>query len=412
MVSLLNTNIVVEQGNDDMLDPIGYWFETGEGWDDIPPDAQARIKAWLKGDLTEAVLKEHPGHGSQLVHGNRGGVHNASPGPGVGPTPTGKHVLRRTRPGGAGVFGREAPGWQDDARKGRTTRVFGTATEKALVEGPVGLMVENTDGTSWVGVSRIGGHTAFCKPANGDYDGQHDADGVLAPRVDDDGVVTVPGGTGPERELAAHYIDKALGGIVGTPAAVVRTGVYEGKGILYSGDEFEMTKDTRWSVVEDAGAHITAVGGTVARGYVQPTDVSPSEQRKLALFDSLIGNTDRHPDNYIGWHDKAGAAHITPIDHALSFPRRSGWGNSIFQTDSHRLNKSERALVTKVYKNRAKVRRDLRAILHDDEAVDGFFHRLEFVNRTGRTIDVYDIGKTRSSRPRSGDWSVLSQITA
>jgi hypothetical protein len=44
---LLDLHVDLDQPNDDEVNPIDYWFATGEGWEDIPPDAQARILMWL-----------------------------------------------------------------------------------------------------------------------------------------------------------------------------------------------------------------------------------------------------------------------------------------------------------------------------------------------------------------------------
>jgi hypothetical protein len=420
---MLDAHVRVEEPDDDWVDPVDYWWATGEGWENIPPAQQRAISGRISGTVKEAVLKEHPGHStgtSQNVHGRRGGA-----GGGVSATPVAKHGMRRIRPGGAGVFGREAPGWQDNARRGKTVRVFGTSTEKAMAEGAVSDLQENGGGSTWSGTAQIGGHLCYVKPENGYSDFTTDNDGNVAPRIDDAGDAVIPAGTEPERELAAHYLDKALGGAgVGAPPVVVRTGIGDVTGQREpSMDSFSTDATTRWTVTEDAGAHIKAVGGKVTPFLVNPGALPAAEQRKLALFDSLIGNTDRHEDNYIGWEDKQGGMHITPIDHGLSFPRRAGWGNHDFQQGSMRLSKTEKAAVANLVKHRGKVRRDLTAILKDPEAVEGFFHRLDFVHRTGRTIDVYDINKVssstssqayRNSHPgsKTGEWAFLSEIGA
>lgn len=66
----LDPTVDVGLGNDDWVDPVDRWFSTGEGWDDLTEEEQARVNAVL--GLSEAVLLEHPGNHDQKVHGRRG----------------------------------------------------------------------------------------------------------------------------------------------------------------------------------------------------------------------------------------------------------------------------------------------------------------------------------------------------
>jgi hypothetical protein len=39
----IDTHVDVDLPNDDWVDPVDYWWATGEGWENIPPDQQAEV---------------------------------------------------------------------------------------------------------------------------------------------------------------------------------------------------------------------------------------------------------------------------------------------------------------------------------------------------------------------------------
>lgn len=74
-----------------------------------------------------------------------------------------------------------------------------------------------------------------------------------------------------------------------------------------------------------------------ARTGVNPLRKLDNEQiGSIALFDAIIGNYDRHGNNYMV--DKKGAGDIHLIDHGLSFPEEDVgvWGNHIFADEAQR----------------------------------------------------------------------------
>jgi hypothetical protein len=418
---VLDTHVITEEKNDDWVDPVDYWFATGEGWEDIPLDQQRQIEADIRGSIVEAWLMEHPGHPSQKVHNpHRGG--------GVAParaqSPGSRPRSRPHRPGGHGAFGREVAGWQTEARKGGSVRIFGTAIEKHLAEGQITHeFMETGGGTTVVGLIEIDGRKHYTKPDDGFCDNSVDVDGLpSADRVDSDGRAVIPVDTAPERELASYYVDHALGGLVNAPAVVIRQGgIAEGETFQrYAGSEFMADSTNRWAVVQNAEERMPA--GASATIVDRFSDLPVSDQRRIAMFDSLIGNSDRHSGNWYAYTDAGGTDRVIPIDHSLSFPRRQpDWGNFDSMQTSHKLRASDVKALKTIRTQRAKVRRDLMAILNDTEAVDGFFHRVDFMLRKGRTIDVYDLnalgaagvipnsGGTRFTSPRDS-WARLSEL--
>jgi hypothetical protein len=42
---MLDAHVNVVEPNDDWVDPVDYWWATGEGWEDIPPEQQNAILA-------------------------------------------------------------------------------------------------------------------------------------------------------------------------------------------------------------------------------------------------------------------------------------------------------------------------------------------------------------------------------
>jgi hypothetical protein len=39
----IDTHVNVDEPNDDIVDPVDYWFATDEGWENIPPERQAEL---------------------------------------------------------------------------------------------------------------------------------------------------------------------------------------------------------------------------------------------------------------------------------------------------------------------------------------------------------------------------------
>jgi hypothetical protein len=134
--------------------------------------------------------------------------------------------------------------------------------------------------TSYIGL--VGGVKCLIKPQSG-----------LVPIRSD-----IPSKSDNQREMAARVVNARMGGLVDMPTAVVRN-------IPGLGSSFVQ----EWR------------DGQTLNSYHDLTD---AELHKTAMFDYLIGNTDRHPGN--GLID---GSHFISIDHGLSFPQdRMGHFNS------------------------------------------------------------------------------------
>jgi hypothetical protein len=116
------------------------------------------------------------------------------------------------------------------------------------------------------------------------------------------------------REYAAAYVGdvlRASGVEVNTPTVVIRD-------ISTMGFPGETERDGR-AVVMSWADHVGERGGAdlgaeARHGFV---DLPPARQRDFAFFDHLIGNTDRHDQNYFIAKD---GQDLFPVDHGLSFP--------------------------------------------------------------------------------------------
>ena len=110
---------------------------------------------------------------------------------------------------------------------------------------------------------------------------------------------SIPNGTDLQREYATYLFAKMVPGLVEVPAMALR--VVGGETVL------AMEKINGEHALWDA-----------------PRGVSVTLKRNMALFDTIVGNTDRHGANYFLRRNAKGEKRIIAIDHGLCFPIPQG----------------------------------------------------------------------------------------
>lgn len=111
---------------------------------------------------------------------------------------------------------------------------------------------------------------------------------------------------------------------------------------------------------------------------------------RVALLDSIIGNLDRHSDNWLVRR----SGRVVAIDHGLAFPigEAKEWGN--YEAIEKRLAEGRAALtdaeeaMLKKLKSDRMLDQELRNLL-DGHAVDLFYRRIEETLAAGRVINFY-----------------------
>lgn len=166
-----------------------------------------------------------------------------------------------------------------------------------------------------------------------------------------------------QREEAAYVVDRFLGHLARVPPCVA-SGL-EGR----------------------AGALKLFVpcGPCAERG----TEVGEEDYRRIAIFDHVIGNLDRHHGNWLV--DETGRP--VPIDHGLAFPLANGdQGHTNFNFDrTFELNDEEQARLAGFLERRDEVARELSPLLNP-RAVAAMFERVEAMLATGRVSHAWRTG--------------------
>jgi hypothetical protein len=162
----------------------------------------------------------------------------------------------------------------------------------------------------------------------------------------------VPQGTQSQREEAAYLVDRKLGHLARVPPAVC-SGLEGREGSL----------KLLVSQAQDA-----------ARKGGPQQEIGPADQRRIAIFDHVIGNLDRHSGNYLLDPD----GRPIPIDHGLAFPVKNGsQGFTNFHFDaSFQLDPKEKALLAGFLADRQAVEAELKSLL-EPEAIQAMFERVE-----------------------------------
>ena len=105
-----------------------------------------------------------------------------------------------------------------------------------------------------------------------------------------------------------------------------------------------------------------------------PAKTAPEDYRRIALFDHVVGNLDRHSGNFLVDNDHR----PVPIDHGLAFPLKNGeQGTHNFKFDaSFQLNNEEKATLRKFSAESESIREELSELL-EPKALDAMFARVD-----------------------------------
>lgn len=174
---------------------------------------------------------------------------------------------------------------------------------------------------------------------------------------------SVPNGTDLHREYATYLFAKMVPGLVEVPAMALRS--VNGAEVLC----MEMV-----------------VGGQHALWSDAPLKgVSITLKRNMALFDAIVGNTDRHGANYFIKRNAKGEKRIIAIDHGLCFPIPQGGyidcGTSDFMRNEALPAWCVRWL-NKVSGMETKIRKTLAPYI-EPEAIDQVFVRVNWMLKRG-----------------------------
>ena len=167
------------------------------------------------------------------------------------------------------------------------------------------------------------------------------------------------------REAAAYQVDKLLGHLARVPVASA-TGLAGREGTLS-----------------------LLVPGTPARELGDRQELlgrlRPDDYRRIALFDYVIGNLDRHGGNWL----LDGNLRPIPIDHGLAFPCKNA-PQSTLNLDFREpltLNNSERSRLSHFADQEPQIRAQLASLL-ENEALDAMFERVHRALKRG-CIDTF-----------------------
>jgi Phosphatidylinositol 3- and 4-kinase len=166
----------------------------------------------------------------------------------------------------------------------------------------------------------------------------------------------IPAGTQAKREEAAYLVDRHLGHLGRVPPAV-SSGLEGRSGSL----KFLVTQ------------------GTDQKDGQIP-EFSTKDYRRMALFDHVIGNLDRHTGNFLVDQNER----PIPIDHGLAFPTKNesqGFSNFHFGA-TFQFDDKEKATLKKFVADRAKVTEDLKGLL-EPEAIEAMYQRVDTMLQTG-----------------------------
>jgi len=180
----------------------------------------------------------------------------------------------------------------------------------------------------------------------------------------------IPNGTDVKREYATYLFAKMVPGLVEVPAMALRN--------VNGADALAM------EIVQDA-YH--------PWGWDIPQGISITVKRNMALFDAVVGNTDRHCQNFFVSSDRP--KRVIAIDHGLCFPLPSQSGGRIdlgttLFLRGERLPKWCINWLNKILAMEFKIRRVLSAHI-EYEAIEEMFKRVNWMLDRGRFMDSYDL---------------------
>jgi hypothetical protein len=219
-----------------------------------------------------------------------------------------------------------------------------------------------------------GVNASYTGTANGE-------DVVIKPAGEGEMRRSVPEGTDPYREAAAYQVNQFLDGRVNAPEVVVRNDV------AYT-DNLGQAVDRHTGA--DASVQTFIQGQQIdVRGW-------PDEQlHDLALYDSVVGNMDRHNGN--SWLGDDGAYYA--IDHGLAFPDpgtseyTSGNFYSLYEAENRGLldlSDADRGRLEQFMAHRLDETKALSATGLEPEAIEDTFDRVQWMLDNGSLFTEHE----------------------
>ncbi len=172
----------------------------------------------------------------------------------------------------------------------------------------------------------------------------------------------VPGGSENRREVAAYLVDKRLGHYARVPPTVER--------------EIDGETGVATLMVDKAWVNDDAAGWLKK----QPEQ---DAYRRVAIFDNVIGNLDRHNRNFLITEE----GRSVPIDHGLAFPLKNGYQGLTINYDFASkvvLNPGERQMLADFLSQREAISAELSPHL-EPRALEAMFSRVEGMLESGAT---------------------------
>lgn len=186
----------------------------------------------------------------------------------------------------------------------------------------------------------------------------------------------IPTGTDLNREYATYLVAKRLPGLVQIPAMAIRNDARAGRVL----------------VMEKIGGDWFQMGGWGA-----PRGIHLTVARNMALFDAIVGNTDRHSANYFVRREMNGKYSVMAIDHGLCFPEpslyhgRVDYGQTVFMR-GEKLPKWASSWLQRIVAMAADLRRELSPWI-SQEAIDQMFGRVDWMLRHNSFLPEYRFGR-------------------
>ncbi len=172
----------------------------------------------------------------------------------------------------------------------------------------------------------------------------------------------VPPATENNREIAGYLVDKRLGHYARVPPTIENS--------------IDGEKGITTFIVGDAKSLDDASGWLIGN---KDTDA----YRRMAIFDQVIGNLDRHNRNFLTTDE----GRIVPIDHGLAFPTKNGFQGSAINyafSKKIKLNESEVQMLKDFGAQKDDISQELSSYL-EPQAIDAMFERVEQMVEKKRT---------------------------
>lgn len=201
----------------------------------------------------------------------------------------------------------------------------------------------------------------------------------------------IPEGTDLAREYATYLFAREFPGLARVPTMVFRQVETEWLGATVTRECLVMEQVN--------GVHgIRGIGWLGVSGEI-PKGVSLTEKRGLALFDAIVGNTDRHWKNYfVRMNSVTRKREVIAIDHGLCWPNpehSNGYIDAV-NTDFLRHEALPKYGISWLYRIRgkqAKVYRMLQPFI-ETAALDAAFSRIDRMLKTGYFLNQSELSRS------------------